>query len=121
LDLRENRLTRLPKHFGVMVAISELFLDKNEIRELPKSMRTMKNIVSLHVNHNVLYNWPWCLEYLTTLTELHLNHNQIEGRVPALPRFALYLSFRFMCLRCREALPASVYGVGRHCLLLCMV
>jgi len=76
-------LQRLPKHFGVMVAVSELFLDNNEIRELPKSMRTMKNIVSLHVNRNEIYNWPWCLEYLTTLTELHLSHNQIEGGASA--------------------------------------
>ena len=77
LDLQDNRVTRLPKHFGLMIHLTELFLDRNELRELPNSMKSMTKLLSLTMDDNEVYSWPWCLEYLTSLTELRFNHNKV--------------------------------------------
>ncbi|EKX39054.1 hypothetical protein GUITHDRAFT_96825 [Guillardia theta CCMP2712] len=78
LEIRGNRLSRLPRTIGGLNLLSELHLDDNELRELPQSAKNLQMLVALHINNNQLDIWPPCLQYLTSITELFMNRNTIE-------------------------------------------
>mmetsp|Transcript_21431 Transcript_21431/g.48531 ORF Transcript_21431/g.48531 Transcript_21431/m.48531 type:complete len:1759 (-) Transcript_21431:232-5508(-) len=78
LEMRANRLSRLPRTIGALNLLSELHLDDNELRELPQSAKNLHMLVALHIDNNQLDIWPPCLQYLTSITELFMNRNAIE-------------------------------------------
>ena len=64
LNLSNNALKSLPKHFGNLDNLTSLYLNHNRIKKLPNSFAQLKNLKELDIRDNPLQILP---ENLATL------------------------------------------------------
>ena len=77
LDLKENKLTSLPKCFGNLVYLQDLSLAKNHFTSLPESFGNLVNLQSLDLEKNKLTSLPESFSNLVNLQKLNLCCNRL--------------------------------------------
>ncbi|MHA2088279.1 MAG: leucine-rich repeat domain-containing protein, partial [Promethearchaeota archaeon] len=77
LDLSYNNLNELPDLFKNLKSLEYLNLGYNQITEIPPSIGSVKNLKLLSLNHNKLKSLPSSVGNLPTLVSLNLHGNQI--------------------------------------------
>lgn len=75
LDLRDNKLGKLPPEIGNLVQLERLYLERNGLKELPASMSKLVYLKHLDLSFNQLAEVPEFLPYLVNLESIHLEGN----------------------------------------------
>ena len=78
LDLSYNNLNELQDSFKNLKSLKHLNLGYNQISEIPPSIGSLKNLKLLDLNHNKLRSLPSSIGKLTSLVNLNLHGNQIS-------------------------------------------
>jgi len=84
LDLSYNNLNELQDLFKNLKSLKHLNLGYNQITEIPPSIGSIKNLKLLGLNHNKLKSLPSSIGNLTSLVNLNLHGNQITTLPPSL-------------------------------------
>jgi len=84
LDLSHNNLNELQDSFMNLESLKHLNLGYNQIIEIPPSIGSIKNLKSLDLTHNKLKSLPSSIGDLTSLINLNLHGNQITTLPPSL-------------------------------------
>lgn len=79
LDLRENKLMRIPKNIQLLKKLKHLKLDDNQITYLPNFIGNLEKLEQLTISNNKLTSIPTSIQYLTKLKKLKLSNNQITS------------------------------------------
>jgi Leucine-rich repeat (LRR) protein len=77
LDLSYNNLNKLPDQFKNLQSLEHLDLGYNQVTEIPRSIGSLKNLKFLNLSHNKLKSLPSSIGALTSLEKLILHGNQI--------------------------------------------
>ncbi|MFW9822055.1 MAG: leucine-rich repeat domain-containing protein [Candidatus Thorarchaeota archaeon] len=77
LDLSHNNLISLPDLFMKLTSLKHLNLGYNQITEIPPSLGSIINLEFLDLNQNNLKSLPLSIGKLTSLERLNLHGNQI--------------------------------------------
>ncbi|MHA2392714.1 MAG: leucine-rich repeat domain-containing protein [Promethearchaeota archaeon] len=77
LDLSYNNINEIPNLFTNKLSLKHLNLGYNQITEIPPSIGSLKNIELLDLNHNKLKSIPSTIGNLTSLKHLNLHGNQV--------------------------------------------
>lgn len=79
LDLRNKKLTSLPKEIGLLTKLKRLTLIGNSLKELPKEIGNLVNLTYLDLRDNKLISLPISLGKLIDLNFLFLSNNLLTG------------------------------------------
>lgn len=77
LDLSYNKIVKLPK-FNKLPSVKNLNLKSNRIRSLPKSIGSFCSLESLNLRNNMLTSLPSLFNNLTCLKTLDLHGNKFD-------------------------------------------
>jgi len=77
LNLKENRLTKLPNSIGNLTNLTKLYVSGNILTELPDSIGNLTNLEKLRLRYNQLTELPDSIGNLTNLKELNLRYNDL--------------------------------------------
>jgi len=58
IDLRNNRLGRLPEEICDLLLLKEIKVDFNFLNNLPNGLHRLKNLIYFSASHNVLKKIP---------------------------------------------------------------
>ncbi|HET7537859.1 MAG TPA: hypothetical protein VFJ90_15475 [Candidatus Didemnitutus sp.] len=75
LNLRRNRVGRLPAEFGRLTELEHVVLGSNELGLVPAELRGMRRLRSLHLGHNDIAELPGWFGELDQLEYLALHKN----------------------------------------------
>ena len=84
LDLRNNRLERLPDQIGDLILLRELRVDYNSLKQLPFTLNRLHHLEQLTASQNRLQKLPRSLLLTDSkLEHLALNDNNIGPSIPS--------------------------------------
>lgn len=78
LDLRENKLLKLSKHFATLKHLKVLRVDFNQISYIPAFIKNLEKLETLSINNNNLTYIPSSIQYLHNLKILRFANNQVN-------------------------------------------
>lgn len=80
LDLRNNRLKKLPDQICELILLREILLDYNFLKDLPYGLDRLKHLKLLSLSQNLLKRLPTSLLFPDSqLEHLHLNDNKLTS------------------------------------------
>jgi Leucine-rich repeat (LRR) protein len=82
LDLKINRIAKLPKKIGDLEDLTYLDLSNNNLRSLPESFGFLKSLKFLNLKYNKIIEIPNTIGRLKKLKYLDLRHNNIKSLPP---------------------------------------
>ncbi|XP_060534800.1 leucine-rich repeat-containing protein 59-like [Cylas formicarius] len=103
LDLSNNRLTKLPDSFTVLINLTKLDLSKNELKELPEDFGKLTKLKHLDLYRNNLERLPLSFGELKDLRFLDLKDNPL---VSAIAKIAGPCVDHKGCLNCAKDIVA---------------
>lgn len=77
LDLRRNRITKIPDEIKNLTKLEELDLTGNKLEDFPEALTTLPRLLILRLRKNKLYSLPKSIGNLNKLEQLDLNGNPI--------------------------------------------
>ena len=77
IDLRDNKLQKISKHFTYFKNLNKLLLDDNHITYIPSYIDQLDKLEELSIVKNKLTNIPSSIQNLTKLKSLKISNNQI--------------------------------------------
>jgi Leucine-rich repeat (LRR) protein len=79
LDLSNNNLKSLPESIGALNSLEFLYLKYNKIVEIPNSIGALKKLKTLDLRHNNLISLPYEIYKLKSLEILDLHGNKLNN------------------------------------------
>lgn len=82
LKLANNRLTRLPDHFGNFHMLRVLNISSNFLEEFPAFLCRLRSLVDLDMSFNAISELPESIGDLENLERLSITNNRLRGSLP---------------------------------------
>ena len=82
LKLANNRLTRLPDHFGNFHMLRVLNISSNFLEEFPEFLCKLRSLVDLDMSFNAISELPESIGDLENLERLSITNNRLRGSLP---------------------------------------
>ncbi|MFX1437551.1 MAG: leucine-rich repeat domain-containing protein [Promethearchaeota archaeon] len=79
LDLKINRIAKLPKNLSKLINLTYLDLSNNNLRSLPESFGSLSSLEYLYLKYNKINEIPSTIGKLEKLIILDLRHNNIKS------------------------------------------
>lgn len=113
LDLRNNRLKKIPNEICDMPLLSEIKLDYNFLTQLPYGLHRLKNLTLLSASQNLLKSLPKTLfEGNLKLEHLQFNDNKLSKLTS---KIGSLMNLKSLMLQNNTiyALPVSLYKLSK--------